>query len=283
MDRLLLFVLVLLALPPSPVFAGEAQAPSLLLAGTYRDDADLDLGEYWVSEKLDGVRARWDGEKLVSRNGRRFNTPPWFVDSFPTVPLDGELWMGRGTFEQVSGAVRRQVPDEAEWREIRFMVFDLPASAEVFDLRLERLRQMFEASTSPYIALVEQFRVPDRDALMSTLSQVVADGGEGLMLHRGGAHYVSGRTDDLLKLKTFEDAEAVVRGHLPGRGRLAGLLGALLVEMPDGRRFRIGTGFSDEERRNPPPMGATITYKYFGKTRKGIPRFASFLGVRDDI
>ena len=281
MGRLLVFVLLLLLSPPA--LAGEVRPPSLLLAETYRDDADLDLGEYWVSEKLDGVRARWDGKQLVSRNGYRFNAPPWFVVSFPAVPLDGELWMGRGAFEQVSGAVRRRTPDEAQWRRIRFMVFDLPASPETFDRRLRRLREMFEAMESPHIALVEQFRVPDRDALTNVLHRVVAGGGEGLMLHRGGARYVAGRTDDLLKLKTYEDAEAVVRGHLPGRGRLAGLLGALLVEMPDGRRFRIGTGFSDEERRHPPPLGATITYKYYGKTRNGIPRFASFLRVREEM
>ena len=279
MHRLLL--VVLLALCPPPAAAGEARAPSLLLANVYRDG--IDLGRYWVSEKLDGVRARWDGETLVSRGGNRFNAPAWFTEDFPRVPLDGELWMGRGTFERLSGAVRRKIPDDAEWRTVRFMVFDLPANPAPFDERLQRMREVFETIESPRIALVDQFRVADHDVLMETLSRVVDGGGEGLMLHRGGSLYTAGRSDDLLKVKRYDDAEAVVVDHLPGKGRLAGMLGALLVEMPDGRRFRLGTGFSDEERREPPPLGATVTYKHFGKTRNGVPRFASFLRIRDEM
>ena len=276
-----LFLVALLALCSPLAAAGETQAPSLLLANPYRDG--IDLARYWVSEKLDGVRARWDGETLVSRGGNRFNAPVWFTKGFPRVPLDGELWMGRGTFERLSGAVRRQTPDEAEWRTIRFMVFDLPASPAPFDERLQRLRVMFETMESPRIALVEQFRVADHDALMEALNRVVDGGGEGLMLHRGSSLYTAGRTGDLLKVKRYDDAEAVVVRHLPGKGRLAGMLGALLVEMPDGRRFRLGTGFSDEERRKPPPPGTTVTYRYLGKTRTGLPRFASFLRIRNEM
>ena len=278
-----LYCLVFIALlAPSPPLAaaGEAGAPSLLLANIYRDD--IDLGQYWVSEKLDGVRAYWDGETLTSRNGNRFNAPPWFIEDFPRVALDGELWMGRGTFERLSGAVRRQHPDDAQWRDITFMVFDLPSSPATFDGRLKRLREMFEANKSPHVALVEQFRVADHDTLMDTLNKVVAGGGEGLMLHRGSSRYTAGRTDDLLKLKTYEDAEAVVVGHVPGKGKFAGMLGALLVEMPEGRRFRLGTGFSNEERLEPPPLGAIVTYKHYGKTRNGLPRFATFLRTRDE-
>ena len=279
MHRPAFIAAVLLAFFPSFVPAGEA--PPLLLANVYRDD--VDLGQYWVSEKLDGVRAYWDGERLVSRSGNRFNTPPWFIEGFPRMPLDGELWMGRGTFERLSGAVRRRIPDEAEWRRIRFMVFDLPASPATFDRRLQRLRETFETIESPHIAPVEQFRVADRGELMAVLNRVVEGGGEGLMLHRDSSLYAAGRTGDLLKLKVHEDAEAVVVGHLPGKGRLAGMLGALLVEMPDGRRFRLGTGFTDEERRAPPSLGATVTYKFHGKTRNGVPRFASFLRVRKEM
>ena len=271
----------LLALPALAASAGEAGAPPLLLANAYREDVALD--RYWVSEKLDGVRAYWDGERLRSRKGNPINAPPWFVAHFPRVPLDGELWMGRGAFERLSGAVRRQRPDDAQWREIRFMVFDLPSSPATFDRRLQRLREMFETVASPYVALVEQFRVAGRAELMERLERVVAGGGEGLMLHRGSSLYAAGRSDDLLKLKTHEDAEAVVIGHLPGKGRLTGMLGALLVETPEGLRFRLGTGFSDEERRNPPPLGATVTYKHHGRTRNGVPRFASFLRIRDEI
>ena len=278
-----LVFMALLALSPPLAAAGAARAPSLLLANIYRGDLDLDLDQYWVSEKLDGVRARWDGETLTSRNGNRFNAPPWFIEHFPRVPLDGELWMGRGTFERLSGTVRRQTPDDAQWRRVRFMVFDLPSSPATFDRRLQRLREMFEAIELPHITLVEQFRVAGHDALMDALNQVVAGGGEGLMLHKGSSLYTAGRSGDLLKLKSYEDAEAVVVEHLPGKGKFTGMLGALLVEMPDGRRFRLGTGFSVEERREPPPLGATVTYKHYGKTRNGVPRFASFSRIRKEM
>ena len=263
------------------LIAAEARHDGAVsLANAYR--ADIDLSRYWVSEKLDGVRARWDGEALYSRRGNRFNAPAWFVAGFPAEALDGELWMGRRTFDALSGAVRRKSPDADAWRRIRYMVFDLPGLQGPFDERLQRMRQMFEDPPSPHIALVEQFRVASEAELMATLDRVVAGGGEGLMLRDGRSLHRAGRSDDLLKLKTYEDAEAVVVAHLPGKGKYTGQLGSLLVEMPDGRRFRLGTGFTDADRRDPPHLGATVTYKYTGTTVNGIPRFASFLRVRDE-
>ena len=250
------------------------------LANAYH--GDVDLSHYWVSEKLDGVRARWDGAALYSRNGNRFNAPAWFVDGFPEQALDGELWMGRGTFDVLSGTVRRETPDPAAWQRIRYMVFDLPGLAAPFDERLRRMRELFAEPPSPHIALVEQFRVQSEAELMARLETVVAEGGEGLMLRDGRSFHRAGRSDDLLKLKTYQDAEAVVVAHLPGKGKYRGMLGSLLVEMPDGRRFRLGTGFTDVQRRDPPSVGATVTFKYSGTTVNGIPRFASFLRIRDE-
>ena len=274
--RILLFVLL-----SWPAAASERLAPPLALANAYGGDAHV--SRYWVSEKLDGVRAWWDGEVLLSRRGMRLQAPPWFTAEFPQQPLDGELWLGRGAFAQLSGIVRRTNSDGAAWRKVRFMVFDLPAHPGVFDERLLRMREIFAGVESPYIDLVEQFRVAGEVELLEELNRVAAAGGEGLMLRRGLSRYRAGRTNDLLKLKLHQDAEALVLAHLPGKGKYAGMLGALLVEMPDGARFRLGTGFSDAERRNPPPVGATVTYKHYGFTGNGIPRFASFLRMRGEI
>lgn len=256
------------------------EPPALSLANVYRDDVDLEA--YWVSEKLDGVRAWWDGEALYSRQGNRFNAPAAFVEGFPNVALDGELWMGHGTFERLSGIVRRQPMRDDAWRGVRYMVFDLPDHPGTFDQRLARLRELLGATETSRIGLVEQFRVKNEAELMAMLDQIVASGGEGLMLRKGDSHHRQGRSNDLLKLKVYQDAEAVVVAHLPGRGKYTGMLGSLLVEMPDGRRFRLGTGFSDEMRRGPPPVGTTVTYKHYGKTSNGIPRFASFLRIRPE-
>ena len=278
MRRFINLCLCLLLCWPAYGESAPGESPPVSLANVYRGDVDLD--RYWASEKLDGVRAWWDGTALQTRGGNRINAPSWFAQGFPAMPLDGELWMGRGTFEALSGAVRRKTPDEAAWRRIRFMVFDLPANPGPFDDRWRGLQALFGELDAPHLALVEQFRVADEAELMAVLDRVVAGGGEGLMLRDGRSTYRAGRGDDLLKLKTYQDAEAVVVAHLPGKGKYEGMLGALVVEMADGRRFRLGTGFSDAERRDPPPVGAAVTYKHHGKTANGVPRFASFMRIR---
>ena len=237
----------------SPALAAGPEAPPLLLAEVFR--GDVALADYWVSEKLDGARALWDGQRLRFRSGRPVPAPAWFVAGLPPEPLDGELWIGRGRFAELSGIVRRQQPVDDEWRQVRFMVCELPGAAGSFTERVEHLKTRLDA--------------------------VVAAGGEGLMLHRADAPYLTGRSDALLKLKPRLDAEATVVAHLPGRGRLAGMMGALLVETPAGVRFQLGTGFTDAERREPPPVGAQVTYIYRELTRAGVPRFASYWRRRE--
>lgn len=254
------------------------QLPRLLLAEVYQPG--IRLADYWVSEKLDGVRAYWDGRHLISREGNTYAAPAWFTAGFPATPLDGELWMGRGTFEELSSTVRRSRPDAAQWRRVRYMVFDLPAGRDPFDSRLARLQALLRTAPSPYIEIVRQYRVADRSMLTQHLRAIVAQGGEGLMLHRGDSHYIAGRSDDLLKLKLHDDAEAVVVGYVPGHGKYRGMVGALIVQTPQGLQFRLGSGLSDAERASPPPIGSTVTYRYFGTTERGIPRFASFLRLR---
>lgn len=254
--------------------------PALLLADVYRED--VEPADYWVSEKLDGVRAYWNGKRLYFRSGHPVPVPDWFTRGFPAVPLDGELWLGRGAFERLSGIVRKTEPVDAEWRQVRYMLFELPEAPGTFTERKDRLHRLAVETGVPWLQAVEQFRVVDRRALAEQLAAVVAAGGEGLMLHRAEAVYTSGRRNDLLKLKPFFDREARVVAHLPGAGRHAGHLGALLVETDDGRRFRLGTGLSDAQRMSPPPVGSLVTYRYRGLTVNGLPRFPSFLRVRDE-
>lgn len=252
--------------------------PALTQARVYQGKADL--SRYWVSEKFDGVRAYWDGEDLISRHGNRFDVPATFTRGFPEQPLDGELWMGRGTFSRMVGLINRHDTGPEHWRDVYYMVFDLPRAAGPFNERLQTLRRLLEHHDNPHLRLVRQIKVTDHAALKRHLKKVLEAGGEGLMLHRGDAPYRSYRTTDLLKVKPYQDAEARVVAHLPGEGRLEGKMGALLVETAGGRHFRLGTGFSDAQRANPPPIGSLVTYKFYGRTRHGLPRFPSFLRVR---
>lgn len=274
----LLALLTLIQITPANAEPGTK--PALMLANIYR--SNIKLEDYWVSEKFDGVRAYWNGKQLVSRQGNIYHAPDWFIADFPSTPLDGELWLGRQRFDELSGAVRRDLPIEAEWKRIRYLVFDLPLAEGVFDERLATLSAVIGNNASPYLMLVEQQKFRDEEALMQFLDAVIAKGGEGLMLHLGSAPYRSTRSDDLLKLKRYQDAEAKVIKHIEGKGKYTGMLGAILVETDEGLRFKIGSGFSDAERQTPPPIGAVITYKYYGLSGNGTPRFASFLRIRND-
>lgn len=278
MPRLALFLITLITLALAP--AVHSEPPALALAGVY--EKGVDLKGYWLSEKLDGVRAYWDGRQFWSRGGNIYQAPAWFTEDFPHMEMDGELWMGRGRFAELSGAARRLEPVDENWRQIQFMVFDLPGVDQPFSDRVGAMKRLLIPSPSPYLAMVKQHRAAGHQALMTALDDMVEKGGEGLMLRRGQSRPKSGRTDDLLKVKKYQDAEAVIVGYSPGEGKYEGMIGSVRVERPDGRQFHIGTGFSDAERNNPPPIGSVITYKYYGFTSTGLPRFASFMRVRDD-
>jgi DNA ligase-1 len=267
----LLLAPVVHAIPPD-------EPPALMLANRYAD-AEVDVADYWVSEKYDGIRAYWTGSSLVTRTGHALRPPAWFTTGWPALPLDGELWMGRGRFQALASTVRDQSPDEAAWRRVQFMVFDLPTQPGMFTERLSALTALLREHDVPWLRQVEHFRVPDETALHARLTELTAQGAEGLMLHRADALYRAVRSDDLLKLKRHEDAEARVVAHLPGQGKYTGMMGALEVETPEGVRFRLGTGFSDQQRREPPEIGAWVTYSYHGLTERGIPRFARFVRV----
>jgi DNA ligase-1 len=116
-----------------------------------------------------------------------------------------------------------------------------------------------------------------------SLDRITALGGEGLMLRQPGSQYETGRSATLLKVKRFQDADARVIEHLPGTGRHRGRLGALLVVLPDGTTFSVGTGFSDAERERPPAVGSLITFRYQELSDRGVPRFPSFVRNRSDV
>ncbi len=258
----------------------EADGAPVVLAERW--DGLQDPSGWWMSEKLDGVRAYWNGKEFLSRLGNPYLAPDWFKAGLPETPLDGELWAGRKQFQRAVSIVRRQDKSEG-WREITFVVFDAPAVDAPFEERLARCRELLADRKLAHARVHDHAVCAGADALRSELARVEALGGEGLMLRQPGSKYVAGRSTTLLKVKSFFDAEATVIEHLPGEGRHEGRLGALLVERPDGIRFSVGTGFSDAERQSPPAIGALITYRYQELSTAGVPRFPSFVAIRDDV
>jgi DNA ligase-1 len=255
--------------------------PQVQLATRFSESTRAE--DYLVSEKYDGIRAIWTGEVLMTRQGNPIHAPEWFTDKLPTVWLDGELWSKRNDFEFVMSTVRKNIPVDSEWRNIHYMIFDVPDAEKTmtFAERSQRYTQLILDLNLPHVIPIKQFTVSSNQELHRVLDDYVKKGAEGLILHRKLARFESGRTDNLLKLKPHMDAEAKVIKILNGSGKYDGMMGSILVEMPSGIRFKIGSGFSDEERRTPPKLGEYVTYKYHGFTERGIPRFASFLRIRD--
>ena len=275
-----LIILTLLAclLLPSWLYAKNIR-PQLSLAKSFKDG--LFSQAYWVSEKLDGIRCYWDGKQLLSRSGNVIHAPAWFVQSFPQTPMDGELWIKRGGYQLITKVVLDKTPNEQHWRKVSYQVFDLPSSPAPFELRQTKLQSLIKQVNVPHLAWVKQEKMNDSELIKKHLLDIVDQGAEGLMLRKPSSLYKAGRSNDLLKFKLRQDAEARVIAYQAGRGKFKGMMGAVWVEMSNGTLFKIGTGFSNIERSNPPPIGSDITYSYQGFTEKGLPRFASFQHIRE--
>lgn len=254
----------------------SAQPVNLMLLEQYKDQ---DVTGWVMSEKLDGVRGFWDGKQLISRQGYPFLPPDYFIQGFPPFAIDGELFSERGKFEEISATVRSASPKG--WYKLKLHVFDVPnAEGNLFE-RLKVLQDYLAKNPTPYIEIIEQIPVKDKAHLNQFFEQIQQLGGEGVVVRNPNSPYIQGRSAQILKLKTVLDEECTVVAHHKGKGKYADKLGAVTCENHRGR-FRIGSGFSDKERENPPAIGSLITYKYRGLTENGKPRFATYWRVRAD-
>lgn len=270
MKTLLLFLLCL----SSTLFAKPLD---LMLLGQYKDQ---DITGWVMSEKLDGVRGFWNGKQLLSRQGYPLNPPDYFIQHFPPFSIDGELFSERGKFEEISAIVRSAEPKG--WYKLKLYVFDVPnATGNLFE-RLESLQQYLNRHPTPHIEIIPQIPIQDKVHLQQFYQDILSKGGEGVVVRNPQTAYIQGRSAQILKIKPVLDEECTVIAHHKGKGKYADKLGAISCENHRGR-FRIGSGFKDKERENPPPIGSIITYKYRGLTESGKPRFATFLRQRQDI
>ena len=257
------------------VFTSTAQAEALLLAQEYLQQ---DVRGWAMSEKLDGVRAFWNGKQLLSRNGYTFTPSPGFTREFPPFALDGELYSSREQFERISAAVRSS---KGDWSTLKLHVFDVPHAQGNLYQRLAVLQEWLKAHPQANIVCIAQHEVRNFAQVQAFLRQIEAGGGEGVMLRDPNAGYAAGRSNQLLKLKSHQDAECTVTAHHAGKGKYTGKLGAFTCRNEYGE-FRIGSGLSDADRGNPPPVGTVITYRYRGFTAKSLPRFPTYVRVRSD-
>lgn len=254
-----------------------AQPLNLMLLEQYRDQP---LEGWVMSEKLDGVRGFWDGKRLLSRQGMPFAAPDYFLAEFPPFAIDGELFSERGKFEEISATVRAASPKG--WHKLKLHVFDVPNAKGDLFARLQQLEDYLRTHPNAPIEIIRQIPIKDKAHLNRFFEEILLTGGEGVVVRDPNADYVWGRSARILKLKAVLDEECTVVAHHLGRGKYADKLGAITCENQRGR-FRIGSGFNDEERTNPPPIGSLITYKYRGLTNQGKPRFATYWRKRSDL
>ena len=263
MIKILLFLLPLLLL---------ADKPDLLLLKTYKDQ---NITAWVMSEKLDGIRAYWDGKNLITRGGKIIHAPQWFTKAYPPFEIDGELWTKRGDFENIASIVRDKIPSKA-WSEISHHIFEVPhAKGGLFE-RLSKVKP-YEGKI---IKIVPQIEIKDTAHLQTFLKEIERQDGEGVVVRDPNAPYIDKRTNKALKVKTFHDAECEVLGYTQGQGKFKGLVGALECKLDNNTTFKIGTGLSDKQRKNPPAIGTLVTFKYQSFTKYGKPRFPVFLRVR---
>jgi DNA ligase-1 len=261
----------------------KTTAPKVLLAKKWEREKDDPVG-WWVSEKLDGVRAFWDASKQVflSRLGNEYPAPSWFTAGFPdAVDLDGELFGGRGAFQFTVGVAKTQ--GSKDWAKLVYKVFDAPScKTETFEERMELARGVVAAASSKHIEWVEHTKCTSLAHLDELFAEIEKLGGEGLMVREPGSQYAAGRSSSLLKIKSFHDGEAEVLAHEAGKGKYAGMVGALRCRMASGKMFKVASGLSDQQRARPPAVGSIVVYKCQELTNDGIPRFPVFVGVSAD-
>ncbi|BCE03383.1 DNA ligase [Marinicellulosiphila megalodicopiae] len=269
-----------------------SRADAIMLAKSWQDvsvdfvlNQDWAQTEYYMSEKYDGVRAIFDGKQLKTRSGSIIQMPNWLKESFSacseSCTLEGELWLGRNQFDELSGLVRSQNPEDKRWQQVLFIVFDAPKIEGDFIARKQYFEHVVKLVNHKQFKSAGHQLITSAEQLNEYYELKIAKQAEGIMLINGQSEYQNARSSDLIKRKPLMDAEATVVGLTKGKGKFVGLMGALIVKDSNGREFKIGTGFNMSQRANPPELGEVITYQYNGLTKNGLPRFARFLRVRD--
>lgn len=264
---LLLLVVSIVALSAKPL-------ATLQHAEIYQDQ---NISGWVMSEKLDGIRGYWDGSALYTKSGKRLYPPQRFTENFPPFALDGELWSTRQDFEYIQSTVLKRVSD---WKEISYNIFEAPAAEGDFFQRLEKAGKWFKVHPNASVHIVTQHPCQNAEKLEAYLEEIVADGGEGVIVKNPHLDYISGRTSTILKVKKAQDMEGrVITVNTQGNTTV---MKSLTLELSNGIRFDLGNGFTDIQRLDPPKTGDLVTFKHYGFTKYGRPKFASFMRIRHE-
>lgn len=248
-----------------------------------------DLSGWVMSEKYDGVRAIWDGKKLKTRQNKDFCAPKSFLAKLPPFSIDGELWVGRGSFEKVASITARC---DEDWSELKYLIFDVPETKGDLLARLTVFKDFLAKNPNSQVKIIEQIGIKNTKDAFDYLDKIIANGGEGVVVRDPNVPYKSGRQNSIMKIKKFYDAECEVASIKPRKDDNS-LVGSVLCKDLSGKNsFKIGSGFGGlkicekaitSALEDCLKTGDIITYKYQNLTKNKKPRFGVFLRKRIDL
>lgn len=268
----MLRILILCIIGYSFLFSLELQKPKI-----YTEKSEV---RNWVmSEKLDGIRAYWNTKELLTRKGNKIYAPKWFIKSLPNFELDGELWTKRDDFENIQSIVMDKKPSK-KWKEITYNIFEVPNQKGDFLSRLKVAKKYIEKENLKHLKIIKQIKIKDKTHLKKYKNEIISKKGEGVIVKNPFLEYFQGRSSNILKVKNFSDMEGeVIEINISQK---TGVLKSLRVKLKNGIIFNLGGGFTKKQRKSPPKISSIVSFKYYGFTKYGKPKFASFLRVRED-
>ncbi len=261
------------------LFCFYALGLDLILPSTLQDLHQIDPKEFLVSEKLDGVRAYWNGKELLSKSGKNLHPPKEFIQNFPPFAIDGELFTKQRDFENIVSIVKKEPKN---WQNLKLFVFEVPNQKGDLLQRLQVLEKFLKEHPHAPIKIIPQHQFQTTKQIQDFFKTLQDQGGEGIILRKKDAPYHTGRSALALKYKVYFDAECQIIDYQKGRGKYADMVGSILCKDQD-KIFKIGSGFNEFFRKNPPKIGTIITYKYYQTTKNGLPKHPVFLRIFEDF
>lgn len=170
----------------------NSYAVEIQKANTYNKKVH-EIKNWYMSEKLDGIRAYWNGKELISKNGNKIHAPDWFIKSFPKFKLDGELWTKRDDFENIQSIVLDKKPSE-DWNKITYNIFEVPNQEGDFLKRLEKLKVWLSFNSNKYIKIIPQYKCKNKNHLDLYLEELLNKKAEGIIIKNPNLDYFTGRS-----------------------------------------------------------------------------------------